>query len=180
MRHLDSDDPHSQDKDWAVIQEARTLAEQRSESEIFRMQKRRAKILLGNEQPEGFTAPTSFYLFWCHYCEHWAKDYPHGFESSQRLNCHFCGESHKLTSWRVSFWMTVGTLRFGVATLAHRWFGLNLIKNSTPEEYLNDEVKVSGICEKCERPFERLMMGCQLNEYIRHCQDCRPLPPSSN
>lgn len=179
MAELDLENPHAPNLDWAVIQEARTLASRRSRSEIIRMQKWGAKILLGNEQPEGFTAPTPFYLFWCHYCEHWAKDYQHGFESNQRLTCNFCGEPHKLTSWRASFWMTVGTLRFGFATLAHRWFGWNLIKNSGVDDYPNDELTVSGACEKCGKAFERNMTGGQLSECSGHCSDCRPLRPSS-
>jgi len=46
------------------------------------------KWRLGEEQPDGFTRPTTFYAFWCRACGSPAKDYSHG--HIQYLFCRNC------------------------------------------------------------------------------------------
>lgn len=45
------------------------------------------KVYLSHEQPQGFIAPTPFYLFWCRACNHFVKDYPHGW---YQVRCTVC------------------------------------------------------------------------------------------
>lgn len=63
--------------------------------------KRGKKIYLGHEQREGWTDKLPFYLFWCEDCEHFAKDYPHGYIENQSLICSHCGLRHDFTPWWV-------------------------------------------------------------------------------
>jgi len=101
-------DPYSEDKDWAVIQEARRLAETRTEEERYLMQKRGKKIYVGHEGPEkheSWSGSLPFYLFWCEECEHWVKDYPHGYIERQYLRCHYCDAYHEFVPRSVKFRM---------------------------------------------------------------------------
>ncbi len=54
---------------------------------------------IGIEQPEGATAPLTFYLFWCSRCERPAKDYAHGFSGKQSVVCSGCGAYHRIRRW---------------------------------------------------------------------------------
>ncbi len=104
-----------QDKNWIAIQEARTLAEQRTERERHLMQGRGKKILLGEEGPEkhaGWSGSLPFYLFWCDECEHWCKDYPHGYEEKQYLRCHYCNAYHDFVHWKTKLRMAWETIKF--------------------------------------------------------------------
>lgn len=103
-----------EDKDWAAIQEARQLAETRTEQERYLMQKRGKKIYVGHEGPEkheGWSGSLPFYLFWCEECEHWCKDYPHGYEERQYLRCHFCDARFDFVHWTTRLKMAWETVK---------------------------------------------------------------------
>lgn len=57
------------------------------------------KVYLGHEQREGWSGKLPFYLFWCHDCGHYAKDYPHGHIERQYLLCSQCGAHHDFRPW---------------------------------------------------------------------------------
>lgn len=112
-----------EDKDWAVIQEARRLAETRTERERSLMRKRGKKIYLGHEGPEkheGWSGSLPFYLFWCEECEHWCKDYPHGHEERRYLRCHFCNAYFDFVHWKTELRMLREHVKFSFWLLWHR------------------------------------------------------------
>lgn len=74
--------------------EARSKAETLCPFKIFLAKALGRKIYIGNEQREGFIEPTPFYLFWCRHCDHWAKDYPHGYPERRHLYCSYCDVRH--------------------------------------------------------------------------------------
>lgn len=79
--------------------EARSQAETLRPFKIFLAKFWGRKIYIGHEQKEGFTAPTPFYLFWCHHCDHWAKDYPHGYPERRHLYCSYCNVRYNFVPW---------------------------------------------------------------------------------
>lgn len=160
-----SDDPHAQDKDWAVIQEARRLAETRTERERYLMQKCGKKIYLGHEGPdkhEGWTGELPFYLYWCQHCEHWAKDYPHGFEDRQRLACPNCQARESFVSFKTKLKVFWGTIWFIMV-------GSRMSKQNHKKEK-PEILMISGACEKCGKDFERQTSSDQV---VWVCDDCR-------
>jgi len=64
------------------------------------------KLYIGHEKREGWLGELPFYIFWCHECDHCAKDYPHGDITHQYLVCSFCGVSHRFVPLKV-FWLTL-------------------------------------------------------------------------
>ena len=56
-----------------------------------------AKVYLGHEKREGWKGELPFYLFVCHKCECYAKDYPHGHVERQYLLCSHCDARHGFT-----------------------------------------------------------------------------------
>ena len=76
-----------------LVNEAREAAEKLSAWKIFLAKRFGKKLYLCHEGPEKheyWTGQLPFYLFWCHKCEHWAKNYPNGFPEKQRLHCSSC------------------------------------------------------------------------------------------
>ena len=58
------------------------------------------KIYLGHETREGQSDKLPFYLFWCDACDHYAKDYPHGYiDGCKYLICSYCEVRHYFVSW---------------------------------------------------------------------------------
>ena len=81
--------------------EAQEAIKKMSRWQKFQMQYRGKKICLGQEKRDGWTGELPFYLFWCRGCEHYAKDYPHGYIERQYLNCSYCGTGHDFVPWWV-------------------------------------------------------------------------------
>ena len=82
--------------------EAQKVLKTMSWIQKYRMQ-RGKKIYLGHEQRKDWTGKLPFYLFWCEDCEHFAKDYPHGYPENQSLICSHCGARHDFTPWWVAW-----------------------------------------------------------------------------
>lgn len=89
--------------------EARSQAETLRPFKIFLAKVLGRKIYIGHEQREGFSTPIPFYLFWCHDCKHWAKDYPHGYPKRRHLYCSYCNIKHDFIPWWIYYvecWQT--------------------------------------------------------------------------
>jgi len=73
------------------------------------------KINLGEEKREEWTGAILFYLFYCKYCGHYVKDYPHGHLERRYLICSACEVKHNFVPWWVG-WAKIWQLirfRFG-------------------------------------------------------------------
>ncbi|MBI2109188.1 MAG: hypothetical protein HYT93_03365 [Parcubacteria group bacterium] len=96
-----------------LVNEAREAAEALEQSVLGRMKLYFAKnfgkkIFLcyeGPEKHEHWTGENPFYLFWCHVCEHWAKNYPNGFPEKQRLHCSNCDTRYSFIQLHTRFQM---------------------------------------------------------------------------
>jgi len=87
-----------------LIIEAREAVKKRNGLEIFLMKTFGKKIYLCHEGPEKhetWTGSLPLYLFWCRECEHWAKDYPHGFIEKRCLHCSNCNYRHSFIPLKV-------------------------------------------------------------------------------
>ena len=84
----------------AFQREARIAWEKLSTLQKLRARRFGTKLHLGSEQREGWSAPIPMYLFWCAGCGNCAKDYVHGFEPKQYLNCSCCGARHPFITGR--------------------------------------------------------------------------------
>ena len=80
----------------------------------FRMQGLGKKLYIGHEQREGWSGRLPFYLFFCGECEHFAKDYPHGFIERQYLICSFCGVRHSFVPWWVPLAQAWAAVKIGI------------------------------------------------------------------
>ncbi|HSE34699.1 MAG TPA: hypothetical protein VLB83_01120 [Candidatus Paceibacterota bacterium] len=76
------------------------------------------KLRLRKEQRQGWSGSLPFYFFWCPECEHFAKDYPHGFIARQYLTCSHCGIHHEF----VPIW----------AGIAEAWRDFKAMRRSHP------------------------------------------------
>ncbi|MBU6415053.1 hypothetical protein KGQ34_02330 [Patescibacteria group bacterium] len=88
---------------FALAREAQEALKKTTRWQRFCMKMRGKKLYLGCEQKEGWSGKLPFYLFWCSACEHYAKDYPHGFIERQYLICSYCGQQQDFVSWRAPF-----------------------------------------------------------------------------
>jgi len=76
------------------------------------------KLFLGHETRPNWTGYLPFYLFWCHICIRFAKDYPHGWPENRYLICSNCETKHDFRPWRMPWlirWENLKIrIRFGI------------------------------------------------------------------
>lgn len=96
---------------YAFAREANQALSKMTPWQKFKMRYRGKKIYLGHEKRENWSGFLPFYLFWCEDCQHYAKDYPHGFIERQYLTCSHCGIHHHFVPWWVGWvraWQMLG------------------------------------------------------------------------
>ncbi len=98
---------------FVFAREAQEAVKKISWRQKFRTRFLGKKIYMGDEQRDGWNGKLPFYLFYCSNCEHFAKDYPHGFTEYQYLNCSYCETRYDFVPWWIQFtilWRTVKVL----------------------------------------------------------------------